>query len=176
MSCKSFSTSLTGLRGPVIDSTIFCKINLLVIYRTFENYWMGKMIEITFGDAWAPRIRACKCAAPGTSRGNPPFEYRVRSLHSRQFRTAQVHTKRKHCRNIPPLDIFFSASNSLKFSELAKIKTYKRIRKHFDECGSNKESLSIHVHQPYWPVVARMKQPLLMPCLEGFPSHLIQTV
>lgn len=78
---------------------------------------------VTLGDACAPRINACKCCAPGTSRGRPPLEYRVRSLHSKQLRTAHVHTNRKHCRNIPPLDIFFSASNSLKFNELAKIST-----------------------------------------------------
>lgn len=33
------------------------------------------------------------------------------------------HTSRRHCRKIPPLDIFFSASSSPKFKELAKIRT-----------------------------------------------------
>lgn len=32
-------------------------------------------------------------------------------------------TNRKHCLKIPPLDIFFSASSSPKFNELANIST-----------------------------------------------------
>lgn len=123
MSCSNFSGSLTGLSWPVSDSTMFFDRNWL----EGEIYFVSKQHEIssefTLGDACAPRISACKCAAPGASRGVPPFVYRVRSLHSKQFRTAQVHTRRKHCLNIPPLDIFFSASNSPKFNELANIKT-----------------------------------------------------
>lgn len=84
---------------------------------------MQKASVLTFGDACAPRINAWRWTAPGTSRGKPPFEKRERSLHSRQFRTAHVQTRRKHWRKIPPLDIFFSASSSPKFSELAKINT-----------------------------------------------------
>ena len=47
----------------------------------------------------------------------------VFSLHSRQFRTAQVQTRRRHWRRIPPEDMFFSASRSAKLSEDAKIRT-----------------------------------------------------
>lgn len=34
-----------------------------------------------------------------------------------------IQTSRKHCRSMPPLDIFFSASSSPKFNELANIST-----------------------------------------------------
>lgn len=118
MSCSNFSGSLTGLSWPVSDSTMFYamqiskSINFLII-----------MIRVTLGDAWAPRISAWRCTAPGASRLMHPLAKRVRSLHSRQFRTAQVHTSRKHCLKIPPLDMFFSASSSPKFKELANIKT-----------------------------------------------------
>ena len=54
---------------------------------------------------------------------NSPMRPRDRSLHSRQFLTAHVHTSRKHCLKIPPLDMFFSASSSAKLRLEAKTKT-----------------------------------------------------
>uniref|UniRef100_A0A6B0UIJ7 Uncharacterized protein n=1 Tax=Ixodes ricinus TaxID=34613 RepID=A0A6B0UIJ7_IXORI len=45
------------------------------------------------------------------------------SRHSRQLRTAAVHTSLRHCLRIPPLDMFFSASRSEKLSEDAKTST-----------------------------------------------------
>ena len=106
ISCKSFSRSLT-----VLACCCCCVLNVSnPVLAPFSNpgvFGVATIIDPLLG--------------VGTTTLPPPFP--VFSLHSKQLRTAQVQTSRRHCLRIPPEDMFFSASRSAKLRLEAKMRT-----------------------------------------------------
>ena len=103
MSCNNFSRSLTEVAGKPAWP--------FKVSKALLPFWIeDPSVDGIWGFIWF-----------WTTTRAPPAP--VFSLHSRQLRTAQVQTKRRHCLRIPPLDMFFSASKSAKLRLDAKIRT-----------------------------------------------------
>ena len=102
---------------------IFFALNINRLFYDF-NLWLLAAVFMMLWPRSDDELLACLDTAlvsvifPPTT--NSP---RLLSLHSRQFLTAHVQTSLRHCLRIPPLDMFFSASNSAKLRLDANTRT-----------------------------------------------------